>query len=85
MSVWQVPGERADEIGSLLAARPEVSHCYERECPDGWEYNIFAMIHCGTEDECRAVAEQIARETGIREYNLLFTGQEYKKTSLRLF
>jgi len=30
MSVWDVPDERADELGAKIGAAPFVSHCYRR-------------------------------------------------------
>lgn len=84
MSIWAVPPEKIEEVVSRLSARPEVSHCYERKCPNNWQYNLFAMIHGSSEYECRQVVEAIAHQTGINDYQLLFTVKEFKKTSLKI-
>lgn len=81
MSVWQVPVARVAEVGSIIAACPEVSHCYARPALPDWPYNVYAMIHAASEDACHAVAVRIAHATGIREYQVLFSRREFKKTS----
>jgi DNA-binding Lrp family transcriptional regulator len=85
MSVWKVPADRAETAGSLMARQPEVSHCYLRLPRPEWEYNLYAMIHGQTEDEVRAVAEHMAEETGLRDYAVLFSSREFKKSAPRYF
>lgn len=85
MSVWRVPEDRIEETGRYMAAQPELSHCYQRDFQPGWDYNVFGMIHGGSEDEVRAVAERIARHTGIEDYTVLFSTHELKKTAPRYF
>ncbi len=85
MSIWSAPKEKKEELGKALAARKEVSHCYERAVPEHWRYSIFAMLHAESEEECQRVAKEVAKTTGIHEYELLFTIKEFKKTSLRIF
>lgn len=85
MSAWDVPDERAEEVGGILAAADEVSHCYQRPRADNWNYNLFAMIHGASEEECRRVAQELSRRTGQEEYTLLFSSREFKKVSMRYF
>ncbi len=85
MTAWDVPDERAEEVGGILAASSEVSHCYQRPRADGWNYNLFAMIHAATADECQQVADGLAGQVGIDEYELLFSSREFKKISMRYF
>ena len=85
MSAWNVPDERAEEVGQALAATEEVSHCYQRPRADGWKFNIFAMIHAGTEDECRRVAARLSQQVGVDDYDLLFSSREFKKVSMKYF
>lgn len=82
MSVWRVPAEEVERVGACLAAQPEVSHCYERPPLPDWSYNLYAMIHARSEEECRQVAHRLAAETGIDDYTLLFSLREFKKTSM---
>lgn len=85
MSVWNVPLDDIDSVASIISNRPEVSHCYHRHGPQGWNYPLFAMIHAESEEHCRRIIDEIAHKTGIRDYQLLFTVKEFKKTSLSLF
>ena len=83
MSVWRAAPEKVDEVAGRLAERPEVSHCYLRRPQPGWEYNLYAMIHGRTEEEVRAVAEEVARRTGVEGFEILFSVREFKKTTPR--
>ena len=85
MSAWDVPDERAEEAGRILAGADEVSHCYQRPRADGWNYNIFAMIHGATPEECYDVAAALAEKVGIDSYELLFSSREFKKVSMSYF
>ncbi|HEY3418185.1 MAG TPA: AsnC family transcriptional regulator [Armatimonadota bacterium] len=82
MSVWSVPDADAERLGTLMAGFPEVSHCYQRPRMPHWPYNLFAMIHGRSEEECRAVADRIAAATGLSDYKILFSIHEFKKTSM---
>jgi len=85
MSVWKVPADQAENAGRLMARQPEVSHCYLRPPRPGWEYNLYAMIHGRTEKEVRDAAQRVAAETGLRDYAVLFSLREFKKTAPRYF
>jgi DNA-binding Lrp family transcriptional regulator len=84
MCTWNVPDERVEEVGAIMAGFSEVTHCYERSRREDWTYNLFTMIHAYTRDECKKVAAQISRATGINEYSILFSEKEFKKTGVRL-
>ena len=43
------------------------------------------MIHGKDEDHCRRTAEKIAEKTQVRQYQLLFSRRELKKTSMKYF
>lgn len=83
MTCWIVPPDKIDAAGQKLAARREVSHCYERQTNPLWSYNLFAMIHAYTREGCREVADEVLAETGLRDYVLLFSTREYKKTRVK--
>lgn len=85
MSVWDVPDDAVERIGSGIARYPEVTHCYQRPRFPGWPYNLYAMIHTQTEETCRVLVEEIARVHGLTQYQILFSTHEYKKTSMRYF
>lgn len=85
MVAWRVPPERASEVGQALAGFRQVSHCYWREPCDDFPYNLFSMVHGRDEDECRAVVAEMAALAQADEYDLLFSLEELKKTSMRYF
>jgi DNA-binding Lrp family transcriptional regulator len=84
MCIWNVPEERVEDVGRIMASFPEVTHCYERPRRPGWEYNLFTMVHSYTREDCEQVAARISESTGIKDYRLLFSEREFKKTGVRL-
>jgi siroheme decarboxylase len=86
MSVWDVPDERAADIGRMLGDRAEVTHCYRRPRQPGWPYNLFGMVHARTRDEVVAAVERIARELDIAQYphDVLFSTRLLKKRGTRV-
>ena len=84
MCTWNVPDERVEEVGAIMAGFPEVTHCYERPRYPDWKYNLFTMIHAYTREECEKIAKEISIATGITDYSILFSEREFKKTGVRL-
>jgi DNA-binding Lrp family transcriptional regulator len=85
MSVWSVPKEKGEEIGRQLAEFSAVSHCYLRPSYPNWPYNLFAMVHAKTQEECDTLIEEMAQETGLTEYGKLYSTVEFKKQRLVYF
>ena len=85
MIVWKVPKDRISQVGNLLGAFPQVSHCYERPTYDDWPYNVFSMIHCKTQDEAHDVAKTIQNQINVDEYDILFSSREFKKIRVEYF
>jgi DNA-binding Lrp family transcriptional regulator len=85
MSVWSVPEAQGEEIGRQLAAFSAVSHCYLRPRYPNWPYNLFAMVHAKTQEECDELIEEMAQETGLSEYGKLYSTREFKKQRLVYF
>jgi DNA-binding Lrp family transcriptional regulator len=85
MAVWNVPLERSEEVGRIMASSPWVTHCYERPTFPDWPYTHFSMIHCTSKKQCVHVAEDLSTATGIADYQLLYSTREYKKTRVRYF
>ncbi len=84
MCTWDVPDDKVEEVGAIMAGFAEVTHCYERPRYPGWKYNLFTMIHAYSREECEKVAKEISIATGIRDYSILFSEKEFKKTGVRL-
>ncbi len=85
MGVWVVPPSRIEELGRTMATFEGVSHCYARPTYDDWPYGLFTMTHGRTRDECEAVLAAISRETGLDDYDVLYSSREFKKVRVRYF
>ena len=85
MGVWRVPEEMVSETGAKMAEFIEVSHCYERPALQDWPYNIFTMIHGHSDNECKRIMAEISEATGIKDYAMLFSHKELKKSSMHYF
>ncbi len=85
MGVWQVPDEQILEIGRRMAAVRGISHCYQRPTYEDWPYSVFTMAHGRSKEECDAVLEAIALDTGIEERATLYSSTEFKKIRLLYF
>jgi len=82
MGVWQVPEDKIEEVGRILASFREVSHCYQRPTLPDWPYNLFTMIHGRSHEECAEIMERMSQVTGIKDYSMLFSLKELKKSSM---
>ena len=85
MAVFRVPAGEIAAVGERLAQWPEISHCYHRPPLEGFDYNLFAMVHGETEDQVRAIVADIAGQIGPYEHTVLFSTTEYKKVSMKYF
>jgi DNA-binding Lrp family transcriptional regulator len=85
MGVWRVPEERILELGPRMASFRGISHCYERPTYPDWPYSVFTMAHGRSKEECDAILDSIAEDTGIEERRTLYSSTEFKKCRLRYF
>lgn len=85
MAVWSVPPERTREFGQFVAGYRNISHCYERPTYPDWPYSVFSMIHHPKVSGVEETAQAIAEETGITDYQVLYSTTEYKKIRLPYF
>jgi DNA-binding Lrp family transcriptional regulator len=85
MGVWKVPDERIMEIGPRMAAFRGISHCYQRPTYEDWPYSIFTMAHGRSKEECDAILDSIAAQTGIGDRATLYSSTEFKKIRLLYF
>ena len=85
MIAWNAPEDTISKMGKTLARFREVSHCYHRAPKGDWPYNLYSMVHGGSRDECREIAERLSSTTGLTEYAVLFSEKEFKKTSMEYF
>ncbi len=85
MGVWKVPDERVMELGIRMASFRGISHCYQRPTYADWPYSVFTMAHGRSKDECDAILDSIATDTGIDERATLYSSTEFKKIRLLYF
>jgi len=85
MSVWEIPQESAEALGKKLASFSAVSHCYLRPSFPNWKYNVFAMLHAKTQQECDDLIEEMAKEIGINKHSKLYSTKEFKKQRIVYF
>lgn len=84
MAIWAVPEQRCEEVGRIFASFREISHCYERTPPFEERYNIYTMIHLRGNDQKRFI-EKLITATGIKDFKVLLTEEEFKKSSMEYF
>jgi len=77
---WKPARDGEVDTGNLLAAFPQVTHCYERKpVPGRWEYTLYTVHHGYSRekvvDEVKAVAETIQ----CPDYTILFSTREFKR------
>ena len=86
MCVWNVPDERADEFGCLLAALPGVTLCYQRQrALPHWTYNLYCMIHGKRREEVEALRTTHAAQLGLDTFPhaVLFSKRRFKQCGAR--
>jgi siroheme decarboxylase len=85
MGVWRVSEERVMELGPRMASFRGISHCYQRPTYPDWPYSLFTMAHGRSKDECDAILDSIAEDTGIEDRRTLYSSTEFKKIRLLYF
>jgi DNA-binding Lrp family transcriptional regulator len=85
MGVWRVPEERIMELGPRMASFRGISHCYQRPTYADWPYSVFTMAHGRSKEECDAILDSIAADTGIEDRRTLYSSTEFKKIRLLYF
>ncbi len=85
MVAWQVPSDNIHEISQIMVSRPEITHCYQRRSTPAWPFNLYTMLHGQSREQCLQVVRELQEQTGLQNYETLFSVQELKKTSMRYF
>jgi siroheme decarboxylase len=85
MGVWAVPPEEILDTGKRMAAFRGISHCYQRPTYADWPYSVFTMAHGRSKEECDAVLDAIAQDTGIEQRATLYSSTEFKKVRMLYF
>ena len=85
MVVWRVPEDQIPRVSRAMASFLAVSHCYLRAPHSEWPFNLYTMVHGQSERDCQRIARQISKNTGMKDYRLLFSKREHKKSSMTYF
>jgi DNA-binding Lrp family transcriptional regulator len=85
MGVWKVPDENILDVGKQMARFRGISHCYQRPTYADWPYSVFTMAHGRSKEECDAILDSIAVQTGITDRATLYSSTEFKKIRLQYF
>lgn len=77
---WRCNGNSAETTGEVLASYPSVTHCYQRKpVPGRWEYSLYTVHHGRSREAVEDEIRSIAGATGLFEYCVLFSTEEYKR------
>lgn len=85
LCAWEVPPENLETIAAMMIESPAVSHCYDRQTAEDWNYNLYTMIHAKSRDECEKIVAELSEKTGVKKFTMLFSKREWKKTSMKYF
>lgn len=86
MVAWMITPEEVDAIGREAAKHPLISHCYYRPSPAAdWPYEFYTMMHGRDPEEYKSVIATLIETTPLREYIVLESLKELKKTSMTYF
>jgi siroheme decarboxylase len=84
MVVWAAPETSCEVTGKMFASCREITHCYERKPPFEGRYNLFTMVHFRN-DNPDDLIQKLADLSGIRDYKILLSIEEFKKSSMVYF
>jgi len=85
MVAWKVNEKMIHAVGQQMAKSPQITHCYRRNPSRDWPYNLYTMIHAHHEEDCKTMAKALSEKTQVKEYQILFSVKELKKTSMKYF
>jgi DNA-binding Lrp family transcriptional regulator len=80
---WKVPQDQVERVGSRVSSYKEITHCYERiTIPGKWEHNLFTVLHGYDRKSVEEFAKKMSEAIGIRDYLVLFSNEQFKRTSI---
>jgi len=71
-----------ERVGQAACALNEVSHCYQRNHPDGDPWCVYIMAHEQDAERMKAVIARIGQLPGVRTIEVCTSLTELKKTSV---
>ncbi len=86
MVAWIASEHEVEACGRKAASHNNISHCYYRpSSASDWPYTLYTMIHGRSDDECKQVIAEVQTLTGLKDYAVLDSIKELKKTSMKYF
>ncbi len=86
MVAWITTEDEVETCGKKAATHSNISHCYYRPSSAAdWPYVLYTMIHGRSNEECEQVILDVQKLTGLKEYAVLDSIQEFKKSSMKYF
>ena len=85
MFVCHFSKNEIDAAGREISELEAVSHCYQRKTYQNWPYNFYAMMHGKNREELEKMIEELVEEYKIEDYQILYSTEELKKTSMKYF
>ncbi len=82
---WNVPKNDLLRAAEIFQEAAEVSHCYERKTCVAWPYNVYTMVHGRNKRDCWKTIRALAAKSGVKDYRVLFTLKELKKTKADIY
>lgn len=86
MTVWKPGDTPEDTVEKVFVREQAISHLYLRTIhPGKWEYPLFAMIHAHSDEELSGIVDRLSADSGITDYQILHSIQEFKKQRVQYF
>ena len=85
LCAWNVPPEEIDCVAKIMSNHSAVSHCYDRTTAPNWNYNLYTMIHAQSREECEKIVSELSAATGIKNFQIMYSKKEWKKTAMKYF
>jgi DNA-binding Lrp family transcriptional regulator len=85
MVAWNVPEDKIQETGKLMAKFPFVSHCYRRDPKPEWPFNLYTMVHAKSKDDCIKKVSEMSENSKMKNFDILYSTKELKKISMEYF
>ena len=87
MTVFDVPDDTVDALGTELARQPGVTLAYRRTRAAQWPYNLYCMVHGRDRASVQAALAQATQRAGLERHahEVLFSCRRFKQTGARYF